>query len=135
MSRQLINRLLPAAQAAKLSLVALLGVFGLAACEHMPGSAGNVAKTQVVTLGEVAQLQIESRRVACQSTVPMQCIQATDMKTQRQFLIWYNGVDGFNHTNGFRYVINAQPVTSKPMTDPSAQQWRLVDIVSQTPGS
>lgn len=116
-----------------LTTAMFVSLLGLSACQQVPSNANNVAKTQVVKLGEAVQLQIEPRRVACQSTVPMQCLQATDTATQRQFLIWYNGIDGFNHINGFRYVINAQPLTSAPMKDPSAQQWRIVEVVSQTP--
>lgn len=113
-------------------LLLTLGL-GLTACEHMPHSANSVARTQVVALGKSVELAIEPRRTACESTIPMQCLQVTETATQRQFLIWYNGIEGFNHTNGFSYVINAKPLTNAPIKDPSAQQWQLVNIIRQSP--
>lgn len=110
----------------------LTTVLLFSACAHMQG-AGNVAKPQVMTMGETVQLQVAARRVACQSTVPMQCLLVTDVATNRHFQIWYNAIDGFTHANGFNYVINAKPLSGVQTQDPSSQQWSLVNVVSQTP--
>lgn len=110
-------------------LAGWLASLSLAACQHVP----QTKTTQVanVHVGAPVSLQIEPTRVACDSAVPMQCLQAIDTRTQEAFLIWYDAIGGFYHSQGVRYQIMARPVLGERLSDPTAQRWVLESVQNE----
>ncbi|WP_367103474.1 hypothetical protein [uncultured Psychrobacter sp.] len=117
-----------------LSLTALLcSVTLLSACQTSPFSRKPVPEPRyipTIVLGEAQTLTILPTRVACESTLPMQCLLAKSNKDGSVFQIPYYWIDDFEPKLGTEYVITARPQIDEGKQSPNGY-WTLQNILSQ----
>ncbi|MEN6670471.1 DUF4377 domain-containing protein [Psychrobacter sp. B38] len=83
-----------------------------------------------IVLGEAQTLTIMPNRVACASTLPMQCLLAKSSKDGSVFQIPYDWIDDFKPVLGTEYVINVRPQIDEGQQSLTGH-WTLQNVVSQ----
>lgn len=116
-----------------LLLASLLSVATLlSACQTSPFSRDPVPEPRYIpniVLAEAQTLTIMPNRVACASSLPMQCLLAKS-KDGSVFQIPYDWIDDFKPILGTEYVISVRPQVDEAKQSPTGY-WTLQNIVSQ----
>ena len=104
----------------------------LSACQTSPFAREPVPEPRYIpsiVLAEAQTLTIMPNRVACASSLPMQCLLAKS-KDGSVFQIPYDWIDGFTPSLGTEYVISARPQVDEAKQSATGR-WTLQTILSQ----
>lgn len=104
----------------------------LSACQTSPFAREPVPEPRYIpsiVLAEAQTLTIMPNRVACASSLPMQCLLAKS-KDGSVFQIPYDWIDDFTPSLGTEYVISARPQVDEAKQSATGR-WTLQTILSQ----
>ncbi|MDN5619882.1 MAG: DUF4377 domain-containing protein [Psychrobacter sp.] len=104
----------------------------LSACQTSPFAREPVPEPRYIpsiVLAEAQTLTIMPNRVACASSLPMQCLLAKS-KDGSVFQIPYDWIDDFTPSLGTEYVISARPQVDEAKKSATGR-WTLQTILSQ----
>lgn len=76
---------------------------------------------------------VNSRKKPCTGVAPQECLQIKE-KPDEEWKLFYNSIEGFEFRPGFQYQLKvAIERIENPPADKSAEEWKLLEILSQTP--
>lgn len=123
---QLINKQLSRPNTSSILITCLTAVL-LQACQHTP-PAPTPRQTPTLILGDSMIVHLHANRFVCQSSYPMQCMNATD-ETGKNYTLTYNAIDGFI-PNPQSYRLKIRPLIDS-QTGNATGRYVLDEILSR----
>jgi heat shock protein HslJ len=76
---------------------------------------------------------VNSRRKPCTGVAPRECLQIKE-QPDGEWKLFYESIEGFDFQPGFQYQLKvAIEKIENPPADKSSENWKLVEVISQTP--
>lgn len=85
------------------------------------------------TAGEVVTLYVGPEQVDCVGVAPQTCLLVRE-SAEAEYSYFYSSIEGFEYEPGYNYELLVEKIpVENPPADGASIQWRLIEVVEQTP--